>query len=228
MIRDHLSSKLEGKRKQIEEENRGANKPSPGPRAPICLTFSPIVGSPSLVVGSPFSSQELLIPLDGKDTSLASVPPPPQPYLSQSPLCFRVLLPLYIPPAAHPHSLPPRPAATHMPPAPKSPQAKRAGAPKAKGAVRAKSGCYTCRIRRKVRHTPVPSLSPSPLTLPTEVRRTDDRRGELPDLRPPPPPVPRLRGQASRVAAGIYPLHRPCVPLLLTLFKESQIGRAHV
>jgi len=39
-----------------------------------------------------------------------------------------------------------------MPAAPKSPttQARRAGAPKAKGAVRAKSGCYTCRIRRKV------------------------------------------------------------------------------
>ncbi|OAX42478.1 hypothetical protein K503DRAFT_766748 [Rhizopogon vinicolor AM-OR11-026] len=38
-----------------------------------------------------------------------------------------------------------------MPSAPKSPttQARRAGAPKAKGAVRAKSGCYTCRIRRK-------------------------------------------------------------------------------
>ncbi|KAI6123526.1 hypothetical protein EV401DRAFT_1946244 [Pisolithus croceorrhizus] len=36
-----------------------------------------------------------------------------------------------------------------MPPAPKSPQGKRPGAPKAKGAVRAKSGCYTCRIRRK-------------------------------------------------------------------------------
>ena len=28
---------------------------------------------------------------------------------------------------------------------------KKPGAPKAKGAVRAKSGCYTCRIRRKVR-----------------------------------------------------------------------------
>jgi len=34
-----------------------------------------------------------------------------------------------------------------MPATPKS--AKRTGAPKGKGAVRAKSGCYTCRIRRK-------------------------------------------------------------------------------
>ncbi|KAK7463445.1 hypothetical protein VKT23_006797 [Stygiomarasmius scandens] len=32
---------------------------------------------------------------------------------------------------------------------PKSASPKKAGAPKAKGAVRAKSGCYTCRIRRK-------------------------------------------------------------------------------
>ncbi|KAG1750858.1 fungal-specific transcription factor domain-containing protein [Suillus lakei] len=37
-----------------------------------------------------------------------------------------------------------------MPAAPKSPTlGRRTGAPKAKGAVRAKSGCYTCRIRRK-------------------------------------------------------------------------------
>ncbi|KAG1887055.1 fungal-specific transcription factor domain-containing protein [Suillus subluteus] len=37
-----------------------------------------------------------------------------------------------------------------MPAVPKSPtQSRRSGAPKAKGAVRAKSGCYTCRIRRK-------------------------------------------------------------------------------
>ncbi|KAG2112142.1 fungal-specific transcription factor domain-containing protein [Suillus cothurnatus] len=37
-----------------------------------------------------------------------------------------------------------------MPAVPKSPtQSRRTGAPKAKGAVRAKSGCYTCRIRRK-------------------------------------------------------------------------------
>jgi len=34
-----------------------------------------------------------------------------------------------------------------MPASPKA--SKKAGAPKAKGAVRAKSGCYTCRIRRK-------------------------------------------------------------------------------
>ncbi|KAJ7650027.1 fungal-specific transcription factor domain-containing protein [Roridomyces roridus] len=36
-----------------------------------------------------------------------------------------------------------------MPAAPKESVAKKPGAPKAKGAVRAKSGCYTCRIRRK-------------------------------------------------------------------------------
>ncbi|KAG9315231.1 hypothetical protein JVU11DRAFT_4364 [Chiua virens] len=36
-----------------------------------------------------------------------------------------------------------------MPPAPKSPQSRRPGPQKSKGAVRAKSGCYTCRIRRK-------------------------------------------------------------------------------
>jgi len=36
-----------------------------------------------------------------------------------------------------------------MPAAPKEQLSKKPGAPKAKGAVRAKSGCYTCRIRRK-------------------------------------------------------------------------------
>jgi len=36
-----------------------------------------------------------------------------------------------------------------MPATPRSPTSRRPGAPKAKGAVRAKSGCYTCRIRRK-------------------------------------------------------------------------------
>lgn len=39
-----------------------------------------------------------------------------------------------------------------MPVAPKSPRPKKQnGLAKPKGAVRAKSGCYTCRIRRKVR-----------------------------------------------------------------------------
>ena len=68
------------------------------------------------------------------------------------------------------HSLPP------MPDAPASPRKavssvsqqarsqKKPGAPKPKGAVRAKSGCYTCRIRRKVRrrgaHHPQQSLTP--------------------------------------------------------------------
>ncbi|TFY56798.1 hypothetical protein EVG20_g8787, partial [Dentipellis fragilis] len=47
-------------------------------------------------------------------------------------------------------------------------QSKKSGAPKAKGAVRAKSGCYTCRIRRKVCpgsiYSPrVPSPPPLPL-----------------------------------------------------------------
>ncbi|RDB26195.1 C6 finger domain transcription factor nosA [Hypsizygus marmoreus] len=36
-----------------------------------------------------------------------------------------------------------------MPAVPKSSSSTKRGAPKAKGAVRAKSGCYTCRIRRK-------------------------------------------------------------------------------
>ncbi|KAJ7096533.1 fungal-specific transcription factor domain-containing protein [Mycena belliarum] len=36
-----------------------------------------------------------------------------------------------------------------MPKSPQSPNNRKPGAPKAKGAVRAKSGCYTCRIRRK-------------------------------------------------------------------------------
>lgn len=45
----------------------------------------------------------------------------------------------------------------------KQQQTKKAGAPKAKGAVRAKSGCYTCRIRRKVGHLapPPPFLGPT-------------------------------------------------------------------
>ena len=48
------------------------------------------------------------------------------------------------------HDSPSSPRRSIAPAPPKQHQAKKAGAPKAKGAVRAKSGCYTCRIRRKV------------------------------------------------------------------------------
>jgi hypothetical protein len=51
------------------------------------------------------------------------------------------------------HDSPSSPRRSLAPAPPKQQQAKKAGAPKAKGAVRAKSGCYTCRIRRKVCHS---------------------------------------------------------------------------
>ncbi|KAI9460745.1 fungal-specific transcription factor domain-containing protein [Russula earlei] len=47
------------------------------------------------------------------------------------------------------HDSPSSPRRSIAPAPLKQQQAKKAGAPKAKGAVRAKSGCYTCRIRRK-------------------------------------------------------------------------------
>ncbi|KAH9995654.1 hypothetical protein BJV74DRAFT_829351 [Russula compacta] len=47
------------------------------------------------------------------------------------------------------HDSPSSPRRSIAPAPPKQQQPKKAGAPKAKGAVRAKSGCYTCRIRRK-------------------------------------------------------------------------------
>ncbi|KAH9052991.1 fungal-specific transcription factor domain-containing protein [Lactarius deliciosus] len=47
------------------------------------------------------------------------------------------------------HDSPSSPRRSIAPAPPKQHQSKKAGAPKAKGAVRAKSGCYTCRIRRK-------------------------------------------------------------------------------
>jgi hypothetical protein len=47
------------------------------------------------------------------------------------------------------HDSPSSPRRSIAPAPPKQQQTKKAGAPKAKGAVRAKSGCYTCRIRRK-------------------------------------------------------------------------------
>lgn len=48
------------------------------------------------------------------------------------------------------HDSPSSPRRSIAPAPLKQQQTKKAGAPKAKGAVRAKSGCYTCRIRRKV------------------------------------------------------------------------------
>ncbi|KAI0288799.1 fungal-specific transcription factor domain-containing protein [Russula brevipes] len=47
------------------------------------------------------------------------------------------------------HDSPSSPRRSIAPAPPKQQHAKKSGAPKAKGAVRAKSGCYTCRIRRK-------------------------------------------------------------------------------
>lgn len=52
------------------------------------------------------------------------------------------------------HDSPSSPRRSIAPAPSKQQHAKKAGAPKAKGAVRAKSGCYTCRIRRKVGHLP--------------------------------------------------------------------------
>ena len=51
-----------------------------------------------------------------------------------------------------------------MPPQKSELRAKKANSiTKPKGAVRAKSGCYTCRIRRKVRTiTPIPDLVINP------------------------------------------------------------------
>ena len=105
---------------------------------------------------------------------------------------------------------------------------KKPGAPKPKGAVRAKSGCYTCRIRRKVRPrgahhplskslTPISSIRvffpsfpprrrlPSPIALyatSPEMRRAAQRRRRVPDLCPSPAAVSRLRCQASRLDEG--------------------------
>ncbi|KAI0264351.1 fungal-specific transcription factor domain-containing protein [Gloeopeniophorella convolvens] len=47
------------------------------------------------------------------------------------------------------HDSPSSPRRSIAPAPPKQQPSKKVGAPKAKGAVRAKSGCYTCRIRRK-------------------------------------------------------------------------------
>ncbi|KAF7374600.1 C6 finger domain transcription factor nosA [Mycena sanguinolenta] len=64
---------------------------------------------------------------------------------------------------------------TPDPGAPKAKQTtKKPGAPKAKGAVRAKSGCYTCRIRRKVNE--FASLSSSSLI--TCVQKCDGKQNQ--------------------------------------------------
>lgn len=58
-------------------------------------------------------------------------------------------LPIPLPhPRQHQHSHQ-HPPPVHSPPSPGKHVRKGTGVPKAKGAVRAKSGCYTCRIRRK-------------------------------------------------------------------------------
>ena len=122
----------------------------------------------------------LLYPPMPRSTSCEFVPPPIQPVLNTQ-----------HPPPPPPLSVPPPP----MPDLPSSPRKtvssvsanarsqtqKKPGAPKPKGAVRAKSGCYTCRIRRKVcirallPPQRVPFVPPSPpiinipLSFPTSV-----------------------------------------------------------
>lgn len=117
-----------------------------------------------------------------------SLPPPPSCPSSNPWFCRRATtrkkltrdLPspsLYLPPrtlanllhllsSAAMHDSPSSPRRSIAPAPPKQQQAKKAGAPKAKGAVRAKSGCYTCRIRRKVNIPPRPTLLVVVLTVP--------------------------------------------------------------
>src|SRR6267154_1171721 len=77
------------------------------------------------------------------------------------PLVLRYLVNLlHLLSSAAMHDSPSSPRRSIAPAPPKQQHTQKAGAPKAKGAVRAKSGCYTCRIRRKVGHLP---LHPTPL-----------------------------------------------------------------
>ena len=106
------------------------------------------------------------------------------------------------------HDSPSSPRRSIAPAPPKQQQTKKAGAPKAKGAVRAKSGCYTCRIRRKVGHLPplpryihIPTSHRVPL--PLEMRRTAKWGGPLRDVYPSPPPMPWLWPEAPRMAQGM-------------------------
>ena len=117
-------------------------------------------------------------------------------------------------PVLAPPPLPPPPTMPDLPASPRKnvssvsaaarnptqPQ-KKPGAPKPKGAVRAKSGCYTCRIRRKVRA--LAPLSPTSTAHP--------RRSPPPSLH-----TPRSRAQRRRslLAARlvIRPRSRPPSP----------------
>ena len=132
-----------------------------------------------------------------------------------------------------PHSMPDAPASPRKTVSSASQQVrsqKKPGAPKPKGAVRAKSGCYTCRIRRKVRPrgahhplskslTPISSLrvffpsSPPPhrpsrrlpvLATSPEMRRAAQRRRRVSDLCPSSAAMSRLRCQAARLDEGQF------------------------
>jgi hypothetical protein len=81
-----------------------------------------------------------------------------RPFLRQHPLRYLINL-LHLLSSAAMHDYPSSPRRSIAPAPPKQQQTKKAGAPKAKGVVRAESGCYTCRIRCKVGH--LPALPPS-------------------------------------------------------------------
>lgn len=106
------------------------------------------------------------------------------------------------------HDSPSSPRRSIAPAPPKQQQAKKAGAPKAKGAVRAKSGCYTCRIRRKV--CAYTSLFASRPTYVLTLRR-----------------VPRnaMNGQTRRVGARHA---SACVSNALALARNAPTGSRYV
>lgn len=116
-----------------------------GPRVPQDAVYLYSFGSPCLAEFPNCSVNESACTytrLDGLHSS-QDTPPPPPPVALISPC----ILPEHIYPLIPSHNC------ITMPAAPKTSSAtprKSTGAPKTKGAVRAKSGCYTCRIRRKV------------------------------------------------------------------------------
>ena len=137
--------------------------------------------------------------------------------LPDSPRPSAVIPPIPCPPplssAAMPDAAPPSP--NRKPISSTSAAArsqKKAGAPKPKGAVRAKSGCYTCRIRRKVcrpstrRQTRTSRARCSPISFfrvfsplchitprHSEMRRAAQRARRVPDLRQASSPMPWFR-----------------------------------